>query len=308
MAIGRNILIYHLGALGDFIITWPFALTLARIYPQSRVFYVTNSEKGALAERVLRVESLDVESGWHHLFSEEPALPEPLHKRLAGAHSVVSFIAGPDEVWTRNVHAISPQATVVNLTTQLPASFRGHVTEYLAGQLDPWTAGHTAVGQILKSIALRGLTLDRTPGEAIVVHPGSGAPRKNWPLAHFAELIESLHAEGRPVRVLLGEAEADNSLAAFVSRVSKVAEVATPATLVGLFQELRSARLFIGNDSGPGHLAGIMGVPTISLFGPTSSAVQWRPLGPAVRVIETPALESLGVSVVHKEVSRLLAK
>ena len=65
----RNVLIFHSGALGDFILTWPLALALGRLFPQSRVFYVTARQKGLLAERVLRVESVDVETGWHHLFS-----------------------------------------------------------------------------------------------------------------------------------------------------------------------------------------------------------------------------------------------
>ena len=38
---GRNILLFHAGALGDFVVTWPLALALARLHPQSRVFYVT---------------------------------------------------------------------------------------------------------------------------------------------------------------------------------------------------------------------------------------------------------------------------
>jgi hypothetical protein len=66
----RNVLIFHSGALGDFILTWPLAVTLGRLLPQSRIFYVTHGEKGKLAEKVLGVESVDLESGWHHLFTE----------------------------------------------------------------------------------------------------------------------------------------------------------------------------------------------------------------------------------------------
>src|SRR5438552_11741739 len=84
MSLRRNILIFHQGALGDFIVTWPLALGLARVMAQSRIFYVTSGQKGALAERALRVESVDVEGGWHQLFSQEPRLPEPAARMLAG--------------------------------------------------------------------------------------------------------------------------------------------------------------------------------------------------------------------------------
>jgi len=44
-----------------------------------------------------------------------------------------------------------------------------------------------------------------------------------------------------------------------------------------LAQVLAAADLWLGNDAGPGHLAALLGTPTVSLFGPTSPAV-WRPL------------------------------
>ena len=54
------------------------------------------------------------------------------------------------------------------------------------------------------------------------------------------------------------------------------------------------AGVFVGNDSGPGHLAGILGLPTVSLFGPTAPS-RWKPLGPRVTVIRKQPLEALGV-------------
>ena len=92
MPLRRNIIIFHQGALGDFIVTWPLALGMARVFAQSRVFYVTAGQKGALAEKALRVESADVEAGWHQLFSTEPTLPEPA-ARLLGALSRSSALS-----------------------------------------------------------------------------------------------------------------------------------------------------------------------------------------------------------------------
>src|ERR1700678_801872 len=58
----RNVLIFHSGALGDFVLSWPLALALGRLYPQSRIIYVAPASKGKLAERVLRIESVDGEA------------------------------------------------------------------------------------------------------------------------------------------------------------------------------------------------------------------------------------------------------
>jgi ADP-heptose:LPS heptosyltransferase len=68
-----------------------------------------------------------------------------------------------------------------------------------------------------------------------------------------------------------------------------------PADLVALYNALRSASLFIGNDSGPAHLAGHLGVPTIVLYGPTTPLI-WKPLGPKVTPLEVAGgLEGISV-------------
>ncbi|RKZ29816.1 hypothetical protein DRQ33_08450, partial [bacterium] len=47
-------------------------------------------------------------------------------------------------------------------------------------------------------------------------------------------------------------------------------------TLVGL---ISFSRIFVGNDSGPAHIAGALGIPTVSIFGPTHPALGFTPRG-----------------------------
>src|SRR3954470_16561231 len=89
----RHVLIFHQAALGDFVVTWPLAVALGRMFPQSRISYVTHASKGALASRVIGVEAMDVERGWHLLHAEDPDLPEPNRNTLAGAQMIVSFVS-----------------------------------------------------------------------------------------------------------------------------------------------------------------------------------------------------------------------
>ena len=110
MPLLRNILIFHQGALGDFVLTWPIALALARIHPQSRLFYVTHSEKGKLAERGARESSGPTpRPGWHPLFGDGGTLPEGPSKLVAGAHSIVGISCrrqqGP---WLANIRQLRP--------------------------------------------------------------------------------------------------------------------------------------------------------------------------------------------------------
>jgi ADP-heptose:LPS heptosyltransferase len=77
-----------------------------------------------------------------------------------------------------------------------------------------------------------------------------------------------------------------------------------PSTYVDLFNELASTAVFIGNDSGPGHLAGVIGLPTLILFGPSEPAT-WRPLGPKVRTLRNLILSDLTVDEVYSVAKEL---
>ena len=283
MTLRRNILLFHQGALGDFIVTWPLALAMGRVFAQSRVFYVTTAQKGALAERALRVESVDVEGGWHHLFSESPQLPESAARLLDGAQWVINFVADANDRWSQNVKSIAPQAALVSLATTPNLGFSGHITAQLLEQLKPWPVIEAALDQMLKSIANRGMgVLPRVDGP-VVLHPGAGSGKKCWPPEMFLELAVRLSSAGRRVQFVLGEVELERWPARQIEQFSMAAEVCRPQTLVGLMDLLTRAAAFVGNDSGPGHLSGILGVPTVSIFGPTDAA-RWKPLGPRVTV------------------------
>jgi ADP-heptose:LPS heptosyltransferase len=284
MALRRNILIFHQGAVGDFIVTWPLALGLARVFAQSRVFYVTAGQKGALAEKALRVESVDIESGWHQLFSSDPKLPEPAARLLNGAQQVISFVSGPEDLWAKNVRMLAPQASLVTLSTVPPDSFAGHITEYLLAQLKTFPVIEAAMGQMLRSIETRGLALARQTDKTVVLHPGAGSGKKCWPAGQFLQLVELLKGTGRHVEAILGEVELECWPAEQIAALSKVAEVKRPNSLVELMDMIAGASVFVGNDSGPGHLSGIIGTPTVSIFGPKDSA-RWKPLGPRVTVL-----------------------
>ena len=294
----RNILLFHAGALGDFVVTWPLALALARVHPQSRVFYVAHRGKGALAERVLRLESADSESGWHGMYTAGATPPEPQAKLLAGAHSVVSFVSSAGDAFAQNVGRLSPGANYLPLTVSPPADFPGHVSDHLLAQLAPWPAVQAALAQVLRSVAARGVAPKPPQGTAVLVHPGSGSRRKCWPPDRFVALIEKLRAGGRSVRAVVGEVELETWPPDDLRRMEAVAELARPATYVELLGEIMSSGAYVGNDSGPSHLAGIVGAPTVALFGP-SNPDHWRPMGPRVRVVRGATLDDLGVDEVY---------
>jgi len=139
--------------------------------------------------------------------------------------------------------------------------------------------------------------LDRLGTGFLAVHPGSGAPRKNWPADRFVALAERLTA-GRPF--LLVEGPADEHAVAPASRLpSAVRARDLPPRVLGAV--LARAGLYVGNDSGVSHLSAAWGAPVLALFGPTDPA-QWAPVGPRVRVLRAAdeKMESLELAEVER--------
>jgi heptosyltransferase-3 len=294
--LARNVLIFHTGALGDFVLSWPLGLALGRLFPQSRVFYVAQKQKGALAEVALRLESLDLESGWHALFGDAATLAEANRKKLESSHYIATYLAKAGDAWMKNVAAIAPKAHVIGIDPRVPENYSQHFSHHLLHELASEPMLQTGVKQILASIQTQGVGrgIGASAGP-VVIHPGSGSPDKCWPLAKFLELIEQLRARGKRCVALLGEVELERWSSAEIDQLEAAVKVHRPGNYVELFKELSAASAFVGNDSGPSHLAAIVGLPTTVLFGPTNPAV-WKPLGPRVAALQHATLADLPVS------------
>ena len=148
---------------------------------------------------------------------------------------------------------------------------------------------HTHCAQHLLASVCPGCSLDAhakldirpVTSEEVLVHPGSGAVRKNWPPERFAAVIRGLVS---PVRLIVGEADSLAAAAVEQCLGRSLAHLEHPP-LEELAATLAGCRAYLGNDSGVSHLAGLVGARTIVLFGPTP-AVVWHPLGRRVRVMD----------------------
>jgi len=206
------------------------------------------------------------------------------------------------DAWSGNVKAIAPEAQLINLQPR-PGdqdSFAGHVSEWLSGQLAKWPAIQTGYGQMLRSVQQRGAGYKRSPEERVVaIHPGSGSAEKCWPVKNFLKLTRKLARSKHHVRVLIGEVEKERISGQDMGHFASVAEVVEPKDYVELLFQLGLATAVVCNDTGPGHLAGIIGTPTIALFGPTDPA-RWHPLGPHVQTIRGPSMEAISVEAAYE--------
>jgi heptosyltransferase-3 len=127
-----------------------------------------------------------------------------------------------------------------------------------------------------------------TPGGAsdyAVIHPAALMDTKRWPLDRFTEL--GIWLRQQPLRVVVTSGPGEEGLAQQLQQSIGDAMLLTGLTIPELAELIRGARLYIGNDSGPMHLATAVGTPTVAIWG-SSSSVRWRPWGVEHQVVQNP--------------------
>ena len=246
------------GALGDTLLAVPALRALGRKFGPVRLAAhgATARLLAALGEVACGMAFDDPSLDW---VFHGPPTDEPL----------VAWMSARDAPGLRNALVVAPSR---------PAREQ-HCAEYLLETIAP-------LGLDTRLDA-RPLSVSHRRTDEVVVHPGSGSPAKNWPATRFAEVIAALNA---PVRLIVGEADADAACAVEASLGHPLARLEQPP-LHELAARLAGCRAYVGNDSGVSHLAGLCGTRTVVLFGPTSPIV-WRPLGPDVHVLSFRATTS----------------
>jgi ADP-heptose:LPS heptosyltransferase len=124
----------------------------------------------------------------------------------------------------------------------------------------------------------------------VVIAPGASAAAKRWPVERWLDIMSWLRQCNLEIVLQSGPDDADiaTHLHALDGRTATL--VAGKTAIVESVALISHATLFLGNDSGPGHVAGSLGVPTLVIFsspegchpdvptGPERS----RPLGPKI--------------------------
>jgi ADP-heptose:LPS heptosyltransferase len=129
------------------------------------------------------------------------------------------------------------------------------------------------------------------PGKPLIACLPSGSwPAKTWAPDRFAAVMDALAPEGTIVWTWgPGEREAAEACRASMRAPSLLAPASGWQELGAL---LKRCSLWIGNDSGPKHVAVALGVPTVTMFGPTNPRTWHPPEGPHT-VVEADGLECL---------------
>ena len=287
--------VYHDGALGDVLLSLP---CIRRLKACSGSVYVVG--RGDVV-RFLKDTGFadDAASSDQSLFaSMHSALDHRLRTFLCGFDRACVFTAQEHPAAAAAIRQAIPRSRTIR--TIPPDGSQMHTAHYRFSQLEPGRL-RLPDGYALLSLPPEKANTARSllreagydPGTGLIaMHPGSGGRQKCWPRERYFELIERLQALYDAFVILFtGDAEG-GELRKSVCRYAQGRKNlfhAADLDLMSAASLLSHCGLYIGNDSGFSHLAGMLSCTTIVLFGPTDPLL-WRPLGPRVAVVSTDTL------------------
>lgn len=311
----RKVLLIQLGDIGDVVWTEPTIRAFRETFPSlevfvlarggfgelleshpdvRRVFHVAGAKGGLLAEipaqssliGALRRERFDA------AFDLRAGDRGALMARLTGARIRVSHYYAQDVPFWRNslfTHIVQPpplETLVHGAAEQTLAIARefGVDTKDRAPRLRVSERVKARVSAILRDAGLEGA------GRWVSVNPFSRWTYKEWPHERWAPVLDALWRRHRLAAVLVGAPEESRKGALLASRLAgPVIDLVGRTTLAELAGVLSRAAFHVGVDSAAPHIAAAVGVPTLTLYGP-SDWHYWAPPGDRHLVV-TPADE-----------------
>jgi len=298
----QPLLIVRLGSMGDIIHALPAATALRQAFPAAMLGWVIEerwaellctlptprsgprSAQRPLVDRIHAVTTAKWREApfslqtWQELaaaFSELRAQNYQVAVDFQGAARsaliarwsrapIVYGVAEPREnvasmLYTRQV--IARGAHVVEQNLSLAEAVAGHSLALPAVEFPRDPAAEETVERWLREDGI---------GDFVLLNPGAGWGAKRWPAERYGEVARQLAAEG--LRSITNFGPDEKNLVSALESASGGAAKGIDCSLAQLIALTRRARLFIGGDTGPLHMAAALGIPVVAISGPTNPA------------------------------------
>ncbi len=294
----KKFLIIKLSSLGDVVHTLPVLRTLRKNHPGATIAWMVEERYRELLEgnpdldRIIPVRTKHWRKNWNlgslreilevlrtlrrlrfdTVFDLHGLLKSGLIALLSGSPDRVGFSA-PDcrekvsALFTNRkgpgaepgTHVVDRYLSLVSATQEL-----NEVSREFPIQIPPRC--EETIQDFLKTHP------DLTSKPVVGINPGAGFETKQWSLDRFAELADRLTNEiGCSVLLTWGPGE-EGMVKHIAGRAEQKCWTAPPTTIIESAALYRRLALLVSCDSGPLHLGAALGVPTVSIFGPTDPA------------------------------------
>jgi lipopolysaccharide heptosyltransferase I len=315
----KRLLVVRLSAMGDVIHTLPAAAALRQAFPECMIGWVIDerwaellcakpapregnrSPQRPVADRVHTVNM----KGWRHAMLSratwkemadarrrlrsqqyeaaidfQGAIRSALVARLSGAPVIYGFALPRENIatmfYTKKVGARGTHIIEQNLS--LAAAVAAGPLTMPEAELPCDEAADRECERKLREFRVRDFAM---------INPGAGWGAKQWPAERYGEVAQGLAAKGG-LATLINFGPGEESLARAAQSASHGAARALTCSVSELIAFTRRARLVVGGDTGPLHLAAALRVPVVAIFGPTNPARN-GPFGTRSVVLRNPA-------------------
>ena len=283
----RNILVMILGQLGDVVLALPALSAIRKQFSHSKISVLAAAstcellELSELADEIIPVDRRALRNGSIHgtiwqLFRLVRQVRRRRFDLVIDLHSlyetnILGFLSGaPQRLFAnrenRSIDILS------NIRPRPPKEDKSlHKSTYYLNVLEPLGIKEGGSFRLQPPNAelpneLSNAIDSAEAGAKVGVFIGAGHPGRKWPLERFASLADRLiHRDEARVFIILGPEEADQ-----LDEVKKLFEssivIVIGLSLRQLLSFVSKVDLFVGNDTGPSHLASIIGTPTIMIM------------------------------------------
>lgn len=279
---GSRIAVIRLRSLGDCVLTTPALVLLKQHRPDLKVAVI-------------------VEPRFAAVFEGNPDVDE-IRESLPRAGLVLNLHGGTRSMWMTAASLAKYRTGFGHHRYSFLYSHRiPRAQEILGVERPVHTAEHLASAMFWLGVPQMEIPRARLIADAgpdlppyAVIHPFASAPEKTWPAERFIELTRRLH--GLAPVFLAGP---DDDASPFESfPVWKNEPLARVKNL------LSGASLFVGNDSGPAHIAAAFGVPVVAIFGASDPAT-WAPWRTESQVLRAPSICDITAEAVAAAIDHL---
>lgn len=309
-------LIVRLGSMGDIIHTLPAAIALRRAFPEATLGWVVEerwaellctasesrcgprSPRRPIVDKLHAVDtkqwrtSLVSAQTWERVAAALSELRAPQYQiaidfQGAARSAVLARWSGAPRVCGFR----QPRENVANMLYTRQVETRGiHIVEQNFSLAE--AVAHRSLHLARAEFPCDGVAQEKIEGflrsqnitDFVLLSPGAGWGAKQWPAERYGEAAKALAKAG--VRSLINFGPREEDLARAAESASGGAAIPLRCSLAELIALTRRARLFIGGDTGPMHLAAALNVPVVAVFGPTDPARN-GPFGNRSRVLRS---------------------
>jgi ADP-heptose:LPS heptosyltransferase len=267
---GSRIAVIRLRSLGDCVLTTPALALLKSHRPDLRIGVVVEDRFRGVFEDILGVdEILPPQSS--ALRAWRPDAVVNLHggtrSMLLAATSCAAIKAG----FAHHAYSFWYSDKIPRAQEILGEERPVHTAEHLASAMFWMGVPRTEIPRARLHTAAAS-----SAGAYAVFHPFASQPDKTWPAECFLAVAKHLLKAGLEPVFIAGSADEIGAFRQF--------QVHHNLSLSALKNLMAGAQLFIGNDSGPAHIAAAFGIPSVVLFGP-SDPVTWAPWKTEAKVL-----------------------